>query len=592
MIDGLLDRAKDPHTREVLLNVKKLGDSYLGEKFRETMKGRQFGSLVDPGLEAEVWAEDFYEEDKDVFILVGTGRLHYHKKLTARLGKKQRLFVLDWKLPLIWHALHNEKEEDLTGAQWYFYPGKDQLFLRIASLLDENLTARIKFGFVPPYKVFFRNETNEIEDRMRELIALNLVRTRTIDLFGAQWINNNLINTGKTFERGVPFRELAGKFRDIPAIVVSAGPSLEKNIEQLNDLKDRAVIICSGSAVETMNEYGIRPHLLASFDGGEGNYPHFAKLDTGDLRLVYTLDVYPRIVDEFKGALIPVEGGGKNSYKYLKNMGAPDLGEALIGPSVANFSLDIAVKLGCNPIILIGQDLSFSGGKSHARGNFYRVENEDYKNELRVKGNVEEFVYTTKSWYAMLKNFEKQITLYRDKKIINATEGGAYIQGTELSTLRSAAEKHLGREYPIDEMIDQSLNNPIRDVDRDDLLSKTERDINLWKDEIRGILKKVSGLIVSLEKNPSVNGNRKKTIDKIKKFEDKLIESDLYSHLIKSLIHGRILYFERFYRRQATLDPFKVELWVVKYQRELFRNSLLALEEISKYIGGLRAKEC
>lgn len=569
----------DEVTRQIIHMARSFPAVKIKEQFNKMIDNRQFGSYLVPEREANTWVDTFYEQDKEVFIVIGTGRLHYHEALSRKLRKDQKLFILDWKLPLIAAAL----EEGLTPGQqanvvYRFLSTFQELMGAVIEIFDRFITRKIKFGTIPPYQHLFPEETEKIEKELRNFLAVNLVRSKTIELFGLEWTTNYYRNLLHMLQRGVPFNFLKNQFQNIPAVVVSAGPSLEKNIELLPEIKNRAVIIAAGSSIETLTkEYNITPHFLASFDAGIGNYPHFKDLDTGKLRLIFTGDIYPRIVEEFKGALIPVEASNKPSYEIYKQYGAPPLGEALIGPSVANFALDIAVRLGCDPVILVGQDLALRDGKSHAKGNHYRMEIEDLSDYMKVKGNVEEFVYTSKSWLTMLKNFEQQIRSYRGKIIINATEGGAFIEGTVVKPLREAIEEYMVKSHDIDDKVESLVNQPVETaVEAEEVLERVIKEIHDIMDLINQALPEIDKVLIKA-KNGKLKTKDHKRIRNIKEKEDQLLASPIYQHIIKTIIYGRILYYERYYSRLASEQPDKVELWVAEYQRVLFKSAAGAL---------------
>ncbi|NMA84923.1 MAG: motility associated factor glycosyltransferase family protein, partial [Epulopiscium sp.] len=114
--------------------------------------------------------------------------------------------------------------------------------------------------------------------------------------------------------------------------------------------------------------------------------------------------------------------------------------------------------MGADPIVFIGQDLAFTGGKDHAEGTMYdkRKPNLKKKRKIQVKGNVEEYVYTDDTFKTYLDWFQDAIASDQtDRRYINATEGGAYIEGTEVMTLQSAIEKYCKTAYSISDKIQE-----------------------------------------------------------------------------------------------------------------------------------------
>jgi hypothetical protein len=97
---------------------------------------------------------------------------------------------------------------------------------------------------------------------------------------------------------------------------------------------------------------------------------------------------------------------------------------------------DVAVKIGANPIVFIGQDLSFPGGRTYAKGTYFETEEKQEMTVDRLKKEgaalIEmtdifgETVFTNRQMYAYF-NFLKNRFMHpevADRMIINATEGG------------------------------------------------------------------------------------------------------------------------------------------------------------------------
>jgi hypothetical protein len=100
----------------------------------------------------------------------------------------------------------------------------------------------------------------------------------------------------------------------------------------------------------------------------------------------------------------------------------------------------MAMYLGCRPIILVGQDLSFKpSGATHVEGNVFGHIDEYKKDTLEVEGNYREPLLTTRSFDEGRRSLEVQIRHF-DGICINATEGGARIQGTRFLSLRAAID--------------------------------------------------------------------------------------------------------------------------------------------------------
>lgn len=258
-------------------------------------------------------------------------------------------------------------------------------------------------------------------------------------------VKNMLLNIAEILQNpGINL--LKDKFSDKPAIVVSSGPSLNKNKHLLKGLGNKAVIIAADSALRVLTEMGTKPHFVTALERTKPLlklFENFDKEDTEDVYLAACPVVDPCIYEAYQGPRLIVY----RDFAHFKWLGV-EKGVLEIKQSAGNMSYKIAEYLGCNPIILIGQDLAYGkDGKTHAVGT--TLESDENLQELirkmgllEVKGNVDETVLTSKMWYNFLRGYERDLIDYKGV-CINCTEGGAYIEGTKVMPFVEAIEKYL-----------------------------------------------------------------------------------------------------------------------------------------------------
>jgi hypothetical protein len=265
----------------------------------------------------------------------------------------------------------------------------------------------------------------------------------------------NMLENLKVIIESPGINLLQNKFINKPAIVVSCGPSLDKNKHLLAGLEDKAVIIAADSALKPLLHMGFKPHMVAVLEREkeivqlvEGIPPH----DVKDIYLAACPVVYNEVYQKYPGPNIIVY----RNFDHFKWLGI-DRGILTIKSSAGNMAFKIAEYLGCNPIILIGQDLAISSeGKTNADNTSLGTEQVSYLREKRykVKGNIAPEVETTASLKLFLDSYNIDIAGYRGK-CINATEGGAYINGTTVMTFQSAIDKYICEPFdPLEKIRD------------------------------------------------------------------------------------------------------------------------------------------
>lgn len=259
--------------------------------------------------------------------------------------------------------------------------------------------------------------------------------------------------------------DLKDKFKGKPGIVVSTGPSLNKNIEFLKGLDNKAVIVAPDATVKVLLNKGVKAaHMVTSLERVIATSKLFEGLTEEDVKDSY-LSACPVVVPEtyanYPGEKIIV-------YRNFATFKWIDIPKGIldIGPSAGNMAFKILEWLGCDPIILIGQDLAFGDdGTTHAEGAHYGEKSEAYlaAGTISVPGNYQEKVQTSQVFSQFLRHYERDVLTYKGK-VINATEGGAKIEGTQLMTFQEAIDKYVKDDIDTLAVIKKNLKLPTTKV--------------------------------------------------------------------------------------------------------------------------------
>ena len=216
--------------------------------------------------------------------------------------------------------------------------------------MNRLLFSNSKVFIAPNYDKFFN--VNKIVAQLKTDIVSHNCGILTRSRFAKEWQENYLQNI-KFAVSSCPITQFENKF-DIPAVIVSAGPSLTQELEKLKQLYNKALIICAGSAAPVLLKNNITPHLIVSLDGGFENYDHFKDINYDNIPLFYWPINHYKIQENYRGAKVIFQGsqGSDNWYNELIGF---EPGIIRTGPSVANAALDIACKLTSGPICFIGR---------------------------------------------------------------------------------------------------------------------------------------------------------------------------------------------------------------------------------------------
>jgi hypothetical protein len=245
---------------------------------------------------------------------------------------------------------------------------------------------------------------------------------------------------------------LFGQFKDMPAVVVSAGPSLRKNMHLLKQYRDQVIVVAVDTAWRILHREGIHADLVVARDFTELNYRHFeGPTPSPDTWLVFEPQVDPRIPAIFPKQGFVFTSGTKTSIELCTNSimkwvveHTGEKGELAGLGTTSITALDLAAKMGCCPIAIIGQDLAYSGGEVYAKGAMQQeagLDNSRHDNLRTVKGQQGEELKTSDLLYVFKANLESFIR-WRKLELVNATEGGAQIEGSQNQPLTNYLQAH------------------------------------------------------------------------------------------------------------------------------------------------------
>ena len=246
-----------------------------------------------------------------------------------------------------------------------------------------------------------------------------------------RWINGTR-NFDNMFE-SYNAKNLTNKFKDVPAIVIGAGPSMDEFIEYAKkyDLENNALLIaCDASLRRLLNE-GIRPHLVTRCERKlTGIFDGVKKEDTKDMYYVYYPWCAPEFTDMFENSIMVFRDNGLCTWTEQDHLRCNG------GVSSANAGLELAHDLGCKDIVLTGIDLCFLDGKSHTSGTMVEFDLEKSKPKwTQIENNQGDEVTTIPVWFRCLSEYQASIVKYQrlnKPKIINTSLKGVRINGTEV----------------------------------------------------------------------------------------------------------------------------------------------------------------
>lgn len=521
--------------------IEKCKDGYYGIRINRDDKWTYLGSKYNQSKDINKLVESLeVKHEGDNIIILGFG-LGYHLREVLKCIGNNKLIVLETDVQLIKYA---SEIQDLTDVlnddrlKIYIFKNEDDIKRIITNNLNLHYTNNIKVASYSNYNKIY-NEAEMAVKTIDDAATLMIINNNTYLESAEEYVKCYLKNIPYMI-KGYNFKSLMTCLKGKPAVVVSAGPSLSKNIEFLKEYQDKVFIICGIRNAKSLIERGITPHLVCVIDYSDIMYKFgecafdkkipFAILDHANYR-------------------VSQNNKGKNFFcssmflNNLKKLTGIDFYKPDIGGSVAHLCIDLALYVGCNNIIFIGQDLAYTDNKVHADIAAYEKNNiSDYNfiNSIYVEGNYEERVLSSLAFNTFKIQIEGIIENNPNTTFINCTEGGAKIKGTKIKKLKDTLNELCMEDiYPEKILEEASLKK--EEFDRDILvknLKEMKKELDISKELYMKGIKLVNNLKCYFHgKNDS---NINKTLEQLQEIEKTILSQKLCNDLLGYLQYSYV----------------------------------------------------
>ena len=530
----------------------------------------RLNSFVSPEFEVEKWFSNVsIKKNTPLVCLFGLGTGLFAEKLLDHMSKDSALIIYEPNKKIIDYCIKCGDSGDVTEKKISERIKKILEDKRTCLVIEEEndllfrqkLNEYINYMGIKALKVFKHNRYDRLYPKscinyyrtLSDHIVLKATNRNTMALFKEDSVNN-LFKNIYMFDKMTLFNDIEQILpKDIPAIIVSAGPSLEKNVDLLSLVKGHFLIFAVTAAIPFLLERNIVPDLAITLDAQqedrcfEDERSHF-------IPCIFDVSAKPSFIKSHKGKTFLINTSNSYFFKLMSSI-AKEMSIYPCGGSVATAAFVILRMFGQKKIILTGQDLAFLGDVSHAGGV---NDNLGYQKSV-VEGYYGGQVTTRSDWLGYLKWFEVAIEDIKEKKedicVIDATEGGAKIHGAKQMSLKEVIDgcRDINGnlpEYNFEDKV-RDVRNCFTEKEFQELLKKHEdaieklKEIEKKADEAVYVCKK---LIEGIEKgivSESYIDKQKKTIAKINEWCSKtLIFPIVNDYLISDVIDeiGDLLY--------------------------------------------------
>lgn len=373
----------------------------------------------------------------------------------------------------------------------------------------------------------------------------------------------------------------------IPVIIVSAGPSLDKNVHLLEQAKGKAFIIVVDAALRAMNRVGVQPDMICTIDPKvPDRFYEGVNLD----RAMWACggNARPDIVC----------ANGKRVFYYshfsdywnekLENVLEYEFPSLESGGSVSIEAFSLARYLGFKRIILIGQDLAFTGGVSHTKGiGDVLGGNDAYiksRKIVQVEGVDGELLDTDFQMWYYKQWFEKFIDKYQDElEVIDATEGGALIKGAKLQPLEECIRQYCTKEIPLYD-IELAVPYAFDEKQKEEMLSYLVdlKDVaKKFRDKVKEIIEEQKKLLWRVDTKKKLDDNTIRDLNKISEQSEWVKNSPIIDLICSYASEAQYAFGDVIYKQEdmSISDIVRQSIDLLKGYLEAGENLLEDMEE-------------
>lgn len=452
-----------------LVSAKKEGEYYV------SLDGNPLSSSFSPLTQAIRLLETYALKPTDVVIVLGLGNPHLLTSVSEKLNPGQILILVgedETLVPILWDQFLKPLLQ-VPGRHLFsgelFYP----LFFNYLESLPIERVSGLKL---------IRNPTDtnrnpiykELEDKTQTVFQAKMSDLLTKFEFERLWIKNsvfNLVHAEKSPPIKYPISTLRDKFKGLTAVLVSAGPSLRKNLTWLQEVRDKVFVFSCDTSLKVLIKAGIKADGVVTLDAQTNSFFHFMGESLKEIPLFADLVSSPTLLREpmfqtvvhsvtakyqvdAEGSLVrEVTAGGELAEQVFL-----DVGDIQSGGSVATTAFDMLRYMGFSNVFFLGQDLAYSGREIHSTGTHHnekwltlvnRKNSLERINEVIIRKRETRFVPSSSGGQVLTDYvldlyrhwFEESAQSVKEMSLWNVNEDGAEIVGIPSLSPMDAKEK-------------------------------------------------------------------------------------------------------------------------------------------------------
>jgi hypothetical protein len=320
----------------------------------------------------------------------------------------------------------------------------------------------------------FSHEKSFIDEMKLELFRKTTLAEALFydSLFSHRHFSNFFHNVHQIGQSSLVNR-MRNRFLKIPAIICGAGPSLHQVTSLLPFAAKRAMIFAGGSAIAALSSQGVLPHIGLAIDPNGEEYLRMKASCAFERPFFFATRLFHESFSTFNapmGYLRSAIGGLEELWMderiSIQKEGIVGEKLSLESLSITTIAISLARFLGCDPIILCGVDLAYSGNSRYAEGVVVdrRVFRENIEEKKVVAERIFERknlkgqrIFTSTKWIMEASALSSYAKEYPKTRFFNASLGGLPIKEIPFISLEELLQKELMKNFDIESILHSEM---------------------------------------------------------------------------------------------------------------------------------------
>ena len=279
-------KKKDPHLYEWISSLK-TSKSYTVKDSKSGLPSlihidkagnkKQIDSNYDPLSEASRYLDSLNIEESINFIVLGLGLGYQVSEIIRKSSKKANIYIFEKDPELLALAIQESDLSDIFKHQGVkLFVDIDPLTINKVMESEQTNFTLNKYCLIKQKALVNKNIKyysfliEEVENFFKET-SINFETQRV----HSKLYYKNIFQNLRSLKDSPGINFLKGKLQNVPALICSAGPSLDKNIQLIKSARESIFLIAVATALKPLLYNGIKPDLVISIDPDEKSIKSF-----------------------------------------------------------------------------------------------------------------------------------------------------------------------------------------------------------------------------------------------------------------------------------------------------------------------------